>query len=340
MKVARLALLCAAGAWVAAAPATGRGEPTHLLRLGTIAPDGSEWARLEKSLAREVEHETDGEVAIKWYFGGIAGGETDMIERIRRGQLDGAASGGMMCQRLAPSMRVMRIAGLFQSRDEALHVLARLRPRLDKEFAKSGFVNLGEAGIGSDIIFSRTPVRAFDDLKKTRLWVWDLDDVWLRELPLMGINTVAAPPEQAGAAYDEQRSDGFLGITTAALAFQWSTRAKYYSDLRVGYMMGCVVVAQSAFDPLPTRAQQIVRAAAAKFMMRMESTGQQQETALLGGLFERQGLKRVAVSDAFRSAFFLEARAARDKLGSSLVPTALLNEVNAWLADYRAEHSR
>jgi TRAP-type C4-dicarboxylate transport system substrate-binding protein len=334
------ARVAAAGLLALLAPASGRAEPTHVLRLGTIAPDGSEWARLERSFAREVEHDTDGEVAIKWYFGGIAGGETDMIERIRRGQLDGSASGGMMCQRLAPSMRVMRIVGLFQSRDEALHALGRLRPRLDGEFARSGFVNLGEAGVGSDIIFSRTPVRTLDELQKTRFWVWDLDEVWLRELPLMGITPVATSPDAAGASYDEARSDGFLAITTAALAFQWSTRARYYSDLRVGYMMGCMVVAQSAFDPLPTHAQQAVRAAAAKFMMRMESMGQQQETALLGGLFERQGLKRVSVSDTFRSAFFAEARAARDKLSASLVPPALLTEVNAWLADYRAEHAK
>jgi TRAP-type C4-dicarboxylate transport system substrate-binding protein len=336
----RAALLAAAGLALVALPASAPAEPTHVLRMATIAPDGSEWARLERSFARDVEHDTEGEVAVKWYFGGIAGGETDMIERIHRGQLDGSASGGMMCQRLAPSMRVMRIVGLFQSRDEAAHVLARLRPRLDGEFARNGFANLGEAGVGSDIIFSRTPVRSLEELQKLRFWVWDLDDVWQRELPLMGVTTVPLSPEAAGPAYDDGRSDGFLAITTAALAFQWSTRARYYSDLRVGYMMGCMVVSQAAFDPLPMRAQQAVRAAAAKFMMRMESMGQQQETALLGGLFERQGLKRVNVSDTFRSAFFAEARAARDKLGSALAPTALLTEVNGWLADYRAEHGR
>jgi TRAP-type C4-dicarboxylate transport system substrate-binding protein len=308
------------------------------LRFATIAPDGSEWARLQRSFAREVEHATEGAVQIRWYFSGIAGGEQDMIDRIRRGQLDGAASGGMMCQRLAPSMRVMRIAGLFQSRDEALHVLGKLRPRLDREFSHSGFANLGEAGMGSDIIFSRTPIRTLDDLRRGRFWVWDLDEVWQRELPAMGIHVLPLPVESAGAAYEDGRSDGFFGITTAALAFQWSARARYFSELRMAYLMGCLVVSNESFDPLPTQDQQAIRAAAAKLMLAMESMGQQQESALLGGLFERQGMHRVVVSDALRSEFFELARDARDRLGAELTAPELLGEVNAWLADFRVQH--
>ena len=105
------------------ATAVGHADPVTL-RLASIAPEGTEWARLSRSFAREVEHATNGQVLIKWYFGGIAGGETEVIDRMRRGQLDGAASGGMMCQRLAPSMRVMRIVGMLQT------IRNRRRPRM------------------------------------------------------------------------------------------------------------------------------------------------------------------------------------------------------------------
>lgn len=323
---------------VLGAAGEARANDPVTLRFATIAPDGSEWARLQRNFAREVERDTDGAVQIRWYFSGIAGGEHDMIDRIRRGQLDGAASGGMMCQALAPSMRVMRIVGLFQSRDEALHVLGKLRPRLDRELARAGFANLGEAGMGSDIIFSRTPIASFDDLKRSTFWVWDLDDVLQRELPAMGIHVLPLPVESAGAAYDNARADGFFGITTAALAFQWSARARYFTELRMGYLMGCLITSNVAFDPLPMDQQQAIRAAAAKLMREMENMGQQQESALLGGLFERQGMRRVPLSDSFRSEFFDVARDARDRLGAELTSPELVGEVNAWLADWRAQH--
>jgi TRAP-type C4-dicarboxylate transport system substrate-binding protein len=323
---------------VAVTVAGGAAADPVTLRLASVAPEGSEWARLMRSFAREVDAATEGAVQIRWYLSGIAGGEQDMIDRIHRGQLDGAASGGMMCQRLAPSLRVMRIVGLLQSRDEAMHVLGKLRPRLDRELSRAGFANLGEAGMGSDIIFSRAPINSLEDLRRGRYWVWDLDEVWQRELPGLGIHVLPLPVESAGAAYDDGRSDGFFGITTAALAFQWSARARYFSELHVGYLMGCLLVSNESFDPLPMQDQQVVRGAAAKLMREMENMGRQQEAALLGGLFERQGMRRVPVSDALLSEFHELARDARDRLGASLTAPELLGEVNGWLADFRVQH--
>jgi TRAP-type C4-dicarboxylate transport system substrate-binding protein len=241
----------------------------------------------------------------------------------------------MLCQRLAPALRVMRVAGLFQSREEALYVLGRLKPRLDSEFGKSGFTNLGEAGFGSDLIFSREPVRSLADLRRGRFWVWDLDDVWERQLPAMGMRIVRLPVQKAAQAYEERQTDGFLAISTAALAYQWSTRARYFTDLHLGYLMGCLVMSQAAFDPLPTSHQQVIREASSTLMRRVEDMGQRQDAALLGGLFEKQGMRRVPVEDIFRTEFLAAARAAREK---ALTSNALLQQVNAWLADFRAEH--
>src|SRR5262249_40679421 len=88
-------------AWVLAALAiatTAGAEPRIRLRLGTVAPNGSAWAHELTSMARELEVLTNGEVGVKWYMGGVAGGELEMYERIRKGQLDGMASGGMVCE--------------------------------------------------------------------------------------------------------------------------------------------------------------------------------------------------------------------------------------------------
>ncbi len=82
-----------------------------VIRMATVAPDGTSWARELKAFDREVQTVTHGQVRVKWYFGAIAGGEDEVKERIERNQLDGAASGGMMCQRVAPSMRVTRVMG-------------------------------------------------------------------------------------------------------------------------------------------------------------------------------------------------------------------------------------
>src|SRR5271170_6030812 len=99
----------ALGLVITASPA--QAEPVQL-RMAAIAPEGTAWARELHALARDIEGQTDGRVTMKWYLGAIAGDELTSVERVRRGQLDGVG-GALFCTRLAPSLWVVRLAGLL-----------------------------------------------------------------------------------------------------------------------------------------------------------------------------------------------------------------------------------
>jgi TRAP-type C4-dicarboxylate transport system substrate-binding protein len=316
------------------------GEETTL-RMAAIAPDGSAWARELHALSRDIELQTDGAVKMKWYLGGIAGDELSALERARKGQLDGMA-GALFCERLAPSLWVTRIVGLFQDRVEGRLILNRLRPTLEREMAQRGFIDLGEGNFGSEIFFTREPLRSMSDLRKTRLWTWNLDDFWLRELPAMGMHPVPLALEAAAGAYDAQEVDGFISVPTAALAYQWSTRARYFSEVSAAFLPACIVVTRSAFDQLDVGQQNILRAASAKLAGRFADLGEEQDRALLSGLFERQGLKRIKVTPELYADFQDSAARARAQLAETMLhdknlPPSLLNDVMGWLAELRRE---
>jgi len=327
----------AIGAMALALPTVAAADPI-VLRMATAAPEGTAWAREGHSFERDVSELTHGQVKMKWYLGGIAGDEMTMLERIKREQLDGVASAGMLCARLAPSMRALRIVGLFQSRDESAYVTGRLKETFDAEFSRAGFVNLGEMGIGPDVIFSRGPIRTMDDLRKERLWIWDLDDVYRQMLTAMGLHVVPRPLASAFADYEHGLLDGFVAVPTAALAFQWSTQVHHFTGLRPSFLAGCILIASRSFDQLPLESQRAVRQAAAQTVARLEVIGRDQDDALLGGLFAKQGLQRVDVSETFRGEFFAAAQAARAELGEKLVPHELLQRILSLLADFRAVH--
>src|SRR5690242_13263013 len=80
--------------------AAAHAEP-RVIRMGLVAPEGTEWARIMRAVGREVERDTQGQVQMRFYMGGIAGDELTTADRIRRGQLDGSVSGGMLCQELS-----------------------------------------------------------------------------------------------------------------------------------------------------------------------------------------------------------------------------------------------
>ena len=325
--------------WLCTLAAPAVAEPVTL-RFATAAPDGTAWARLFRAMGRELEAESHGELLTKWYFGGIAGNELQMLERMKKNQLDAVLSGGMMCMKLSPSMRVLRLLGLFQSREEASYVLGRLRATIDREFAAAGFQNLGEASLGSDMMFTRSPVMSLADLKKTRLWYWDLDEPMREQLHAIGVPAVALPVEEAARAFEDHRTDGFLAVPTAVLAFQWSAETSYLSQLRLGFLPGCLVVANRAWDQLSVDDRKLLTAVTAKTQARLEELGRSQDAELLGSLFARQGVKTTPVTPAFASEFFEAARAAREALRDKLVPGELIDRVTGWLADFRAEYAR
>jgi len=327
-----------AAPWVALLALLGHGgagaEP-RVLRMAAIAPEGTSWARELKAFARNVEADTAGELKLKWFLGGIAGDEMQAIARVGKGQLDGVA-GAILCQSLAPSLKVTRVPGLFEDRDEPFYVIGRLRGVVDAEFRKSGFTSLGEGGFGSDVLFLRAPVHGLAELLATRLWVWSLDPLWQAQLSAMGGHPVALPLDQAARAYGDGRADGFISVPTAALAYQWSSLAHYYADLDAAFLIGCLVVSNSAFDSLPLPQQQALRSAGARFMGRFNDLGRSTDAALLGGLFEKQGLKRLPGAEALRQEFRAAARAASVRLSPELLPPGLRERVEGWLAEQRA----
>jgi TRAP-type C4-dicarboxylate transport system substrate-binding protein len=312
------------------------GEPTTL-RIATIAPEGSAWARELRTYARDVESGSEGAVRIKLYLGGIAGDEMEVLERIKRDQLDGTI-GSEICTRLAPSMKVARIVGLFQSREESAYALSRLKPILDQEFLRAGFVNLGEAGLGTEVLFTRLPVHTLADLHQQKLWIWDLDEMLRAQVGPLGLRTLPLPINEAARAFDEQRIDGFVSVPTATLAFQWSAQARYVIDLRFTFRSGCQILSNRAYDELPIAARLALHDASGKLARRVEELGVRQDAELLGGVFARQGLKTLPVSETLRAEFFEAARVAREQAGNQLVPHPLLEKVLSWLADYRALH--
>jgi TRAP-type C4-dicarboxylate transport system substrate-binding protein len=306
--------------------------------MATPVPEGTLWAREIHSFQQRVERATDGQVRLKIYYGGIAGDELQVAERIKREQLDGAISGGQLCMRGAPSMRVMRVLGLFQGRAELNYVLGRLKTTIDDEFRKSGFVNLGLVGVGPELVFTRKAVGTLAEIKATRLWIWGSDNTLAPGLDGLGFTTVRAELGDAGRLYDEGKVDGFVAAPAAALAFQWSARSKYLLPLRLASLDACILIANRTFDPLPDQYKSVIRNEAAYVANHCEELGREQDDQLLGGLFSKQGLNMLPLSAQTRAQFFSEARALREKMAGTLIPAELLDRVLALLADYRAEH--
>jgi TRAP-type transport system periplasmic protein len=330
----------ACAALVALACSTAVADPEHVIRLSSIAPEGTGYARQLRAFAIETAAETSGRVRIKPYFGAVAGDEHEAWARVQRGQLDAVASAAMLCEQLSPSLRVMRLPGLFRTREEVLTVLHKLKPITDREFEKVGARNLGGVLVGPVMLFSREPVHSLADIRKHTMWIWDADTVMQPVYAALGFTVLPLPINQAGPAFEQHRHDGFTATPAAALAFQWSTLARYYEPLHVAWLVGCMVVANRAFDELTIGDQQALQGAAGKLIAHMDEVGRDMDAQLLGGLFEKQGLHRVPVSSTLQVEYEVgSARARAALMAARRVDPELVGKVEQMLVEIRASHA-
>ena len=320
------------------ASVAARGDTTTL-RIAVLAPDGTSWARDSKALARDVESASAGRLRMHLYFGAIAGDDVEVARRMQKEQLDGALSGGIMCQNVAPSLRVMRIPGMIQDPGEGSFVLTRLFPTLRAEARARGFALLAFTWLGRDVVLSRAPVDGMAALRRLRLWQWSLEPALIAYSRAMGLDVVPLAIGDAGRAYEDGRIDGFVAIPAAILGFQWYARRMYLSRLPFSPVIGCLVMSAASFDRLPTDLRDVLMGEAAKSALRFSETARLQEAQLLEhGLFAKQGITMTPLPLLLRAQFLDAAREARDKLRGSVVPDDVVGKVQSCLADYRNEH--
>jgi TRAP-type C4-dicarboxylate transport system substrate-binding protein len=323
--------------WLASWLSAGRAaaDPPVVLRMATVAPEGTLYARAMRSIGAEVEERSQGAVRFKWYFSAIAGDEPQVADRIKRGLLDGTTSSNFVCERISPSMRVLSLPGLFRTRAESAYVAKELTPLFSGEMKRAGFTLLTVIGVGPEIIFSRAPIRNMAQLRAAQLWQWDANESGVAAGRALGLRLSPLPILEAGPAYDQGRVDGFLAYLGGALVYQWARQAAYMIDLRVRYVQACVVVADRALDRLSPANRQLIRDTFAEAQDRYEQLLGQQDEMLLGGLFQRQGVKPLPIDAGFRSEFEAAAQKARQELSESWIARPLLDRVLRLLLAYR-----
>src|SRR5690606_17922319 len=87
----------------AAAPAARAAE---VIKIATLAPQGSIWDTTLRETGATVARQTAGRVELRVYPGGVAGDESDVLRKIRLGQFQGAALTGASLAEIDPAFRL------------------------------------------------------------------------------------------------------------------------------------------------------------------------------------------------------------------------------------------
>ncbi len=318
-------LLFGASAW---------GAKKHVIKIATLAPEGSAWMQTFQQLKTEVSEKTGGSVQLKIYAGGVLGDEKDMLRKMHIGQIQGAVLSAPGLANIFKDLDVFQIPFLFNSYEEVDYILGSMDAYFREGLASSGYILMGWSEGGFVRLMSTVPVRTLDDLKNVKVWAWEnapmskaiLDEANISAIPLsipdvlIGLQTglvevVYAPP-------------------AGAISLQWFTRVQYMTDLPLSYLAGGVVVKRNTFDQLPESLREGIRESFARHTAEMKTQIRNQNHEAIQ-VMQKHGIKLLKPAEADVLQFKALSRRAMQRLSSDILSQKIINEVSGYLEQYR-----
>jgi TRAP-type C4-dicarboxylate transport system substrate-binding protein len=315
-------------------------EEAYVLKFATLAPQGSTWMNIITDWANKVEKESQGKLKFKLYGGGVSGDEPDVLRKIRFGQLHGGAMTGHGIGYIYSPTRVLEIPFLFRSYDEVDHVRAQLMPEIREGFRQNGFELLGWMEVGFIQLFSRAPIYSIDDMKKSRIWLWQGDPLGTAFFEASGLSPVPLPITEVFTSLSTGLIDTTIAPPLGAIALQWFTKTPYMTSMPVMDGIGGLIVSRKFFDGLPNDLQKLLR-----------RTGEEAGTRLLVET-RRDNEKSLAVlkqhgvtftsewKDKDSDLYDLRDRAAAILAKDGYIPAPLYEKARKSLNDYRAHKGK
>ena len=167
----RLVKLCILACLLVIGPAHGA-EKSVVIKLATLAPEGSSWMKSFHALNKEVMEKTNNQVQFKVYGGGVLGDEVDMLRKMKIGQIQAAVLSSGSLALLYKEFDVLQIPFLFQKYEEVDFILKKMDSFFRKGLEDNGFILLGWSEGGFIFIMSTGPIASVADLKKAKVWTW------------------------------------------------------------------------------------------------------------------------------------------------------------------------
>lgn len=238
---------------------------TQIIKIGTVAPDGSEWHKALLHMAQEWRDISDGKIIIQIYPGGIAGDDPDLIRKMRIGQIQGAALATSGIAYIYPDITALTFPNNIKTDDELKFVISKVGPFYEDEIYKKGFKILCWTNAGWVHFFSKKPVITPDDMKKQKLFFWGSEPVYFELLKKSGFNPVPLSVTDLLTGLQTGLVTAFAAPPQAALAFQWYSQALNMCSLRWQPLPGVIVITDKTWDKIPENLRPALKKSAAKF---------------------------------------------------------------------------
>ena len=341
MRSARtaIALSIALSLGVLAAEETANAEEKYVLKLATVAPKGTPWAKVLLKFKKNVEKASGGRVKVKTFLGGALGDEISTVKQAARGRIQGVGASTGALAALVSELDAVEIPFMFRNAKEADYVLdKKLTEPMEKLFRDRGLV----LGFWSENGFrhfgsSKGKISAPSDLRGLKMRSQE-SFVHIEMWKALGASVQAIPTTEVITALKTGAVDGFDQALLYAIAAGWHKSVKHITLSSHIYQPAAICFNKDWFDALPADLQKIVVDEGRK-LTRSGRKAVRKLNPELESIISGSGVTVHKLTKSERDAFEKKTKSVRKKFRKKQGKKAakILDLVEAGVKEYRAK---
>lgn len=312
----------------------------YTLKFATLAPPGSSWMNIMQEWGDQVKQQSKGRLVFKFYPGGVQGDEPDVLKKMRFNQLQGGAFTGYGIGHMYSPARVLELPFLFDSIEEVDYVRKDLMPGFKQGFRDNGYELLGWMEVGFVHMFSKKPIASMDEIRASRVWLWQGDAMGQAFFKASGISPVPLSIVDVYTSLSTGLIDTVYCTPLAAIALQWFTKTKYVSSISMTNAIGGLIVSRRFFDKLPDDLKTILQKTGHDAGEKLIATTREDNLKSATELKQR-GLIFLDPGTGMDRASLIDIRdhAAAELIASDYIPSPVFERTRSLLQQYRLEHA-
>ncbi len=307
------------------------------VRLTTLAPKDSSFHKSLMRMGQEWKKATNGQVDLMIFAGGVQGGETAMIDRMRVNQTQAALISGIGLSEIDPGVAgLQQIPMMFRDYDELAHVMGALGPKLEERIRAKGFVVLTWIDTGWVRIFSKNKLETPQDMKRGKLFTWSGDTKQTDLLKNMGFRPIPIDSTEISSSLQTGLVDIVPLPPFYALALQSYKPAPHMLQIKYTPLVGALVLSEQTWNGIDPEHQSAMIEIAQRYGSEMTQAGREENESAIEVMEQKWGLKVVRPDKEIEDEWRAISKEAYSLIRDSTVPADIFDEVVGLLEEYRA----
>jgi TRAP-type C4-dicarboxylate transport system substrate-binding protein len=306
------------------------------IKAGTLAPRGSSYFKHMAAMGESWRQAPGGGAMLTIFPDGTQGSESDMVRRMRIGQLQAGLISAAGLSEIEPSVGGVQFLPLMiRNYEELDYVSQQIYPKFEAKLREKGFEVLFWADAGFIYLFSKSRAMTPPEVKKLKMFSWAGSTQTVDMLKSSGFTPIPLESSDIVPSLQTGLIEAVPMPPYAALAAQVDGLAPHMLDIPWAPFIGAFVVRSATWQKLSPEAKDAMLRAAQKAGGAIQRDSRSELKQSIDAM-QKRGLKRLAPTPDQYAQWQQAAESIYPKMRGTIVPADVFDEVLRIVTEFRS----